>query len=381
MKKKRWLWIIGVVLLVLVIIYFMFGNKKKETVKQGTEPQIEYYTIEGVDQVFINGVVTPVRSQEFVKDTTLGKLGDLQVENGALVEEGTVLYQYIDPNSDIEISRMKAEIQNIQSERYKAARQMDLELKQLANGKSEEGALENNQLNRETIELKYDINGIDNRINQAQQQLDDILEKQVNKVTAPFKGKISIPQDKNRDSAILSLISEDFYVVGNVNEKDLSKIKVDQVAEIKTVSNNQQLKGKLTYISEIPNTASTEGGQGGSSNLSNYTVKLSLDSAEGIKNGYHVQSAINLSDKKIKIPSKAVQFEGDEAFVLVDDFGTVLKKKIVLTTGKDELGQEVEVVSGLESLDKVIVNSDKKLKDGDIIQSDNQPERPGEGAE
>ena len=85
-------------------------------------------------QVFINGTVTPVRSQEFVKDDTLGKLGDLQVANGDLVEEGTVLYQYVDPNSEKEIAEIKSTIQSTEAERYKAVRQMELELKQLASG-------------------------------------------------------------------------------------------------------------------------------------------------------------------------------------------------------------------------------------------------------
>ena len=63
---------------------------------------------------------------------------------------------------------------------------------------------------------------------QLQEQLNDVMARQVNQVKAPFKGKVSIPQKKTRDSAILNLTSEDYYVVGTVNEKDVEKLKVDQ---------------------------------------------------------------------------------------------------------------------------------------------------------
>ncbi|MBP1043191.1 efflux RND transporter periplasmic adaptor subunit [Vagococcus sp. BWB3-3] len=386
--KKRTKVIVGVAgAAVLLIGGFMLLRPKGNDPQQATaEPDIEYFNLEGAEQVFINGSVTPVRSQEFVKDTSLGKLGDLQVENGALVEEGALLYQYIDPNSDKEIADIEGNIQNTQADRYKAARQMELELQQLKDsagktGEDGEAIGGDTAANRESIALKYDINGFDVRLAQMQQQLNDVLERQVNKVTAPFKGKVSIPQDKNRDSAIMNLTSEDFYVVGTVNEKDVEKIKVDQQADVQTISNKKNINGKITYISEVPNAVSSEGGGNGGSSLSNYTVKLSLETTEGIKNGFHVQAAINLDNKKMMIPKEAVQYDKEQAYVLVDDFGTVLKKNITVVTPKEATGDEVEVSSGLEAMDRIIVKSSQKLKDGDVLQAEEGAEQPAEGME
>ncbi|WP_314066776.1 efflux RND transporter periplasmic adaptor subunit [uncultured Vagococcus sp.] len=387
--KKRTKIIVGVTgAAVLLIGGFMLFSPKGSNPKEATaEPEINYFNLEGAEQVFINGSVTPVRSQEFVKDASLGKLGDLQVENGALVEEGTLLYQYIDPNSDKEIADIQGNIQSTQADRYKAARQLELELQQLKNGASQPGedgeaSGGDTAANRESIALKYDINGFDVRLAQMEQQLNDVLERQVNKVTAPFKGKISIPQDKNRDSAIMNLTSEDFYVVGTVNEKDVDKIKVDQQADVQTISNKKNMKGKITYISEVPNTTTTsDGGSNGGSSLSNYTVKLSLETTEGIKNGFHVQAAINLDDKKMVIPKAAVQYDKEQAYVLVDDFGTVLKKNITVVTSKEATGDDVEVSNGLEAMDRIIVSSNKKLKDGDVLQVEEGADQPAEGME
>jgi len=402
MTKKKGFIIGGALLAVLIIAYLAFGlNGKKETEESMEVPEdngIEYFDIVGLKQVFINGTVTPVRSQEFVKDDTLGKLGDLQVNNGDMVEEGTILYQYVDPNSDKEISELKSSIQSAEADRYKAVRQMELELKQLASGNAaptEEGEepapSQDTPEAREAIALRYDINSFDVRLNQLQEQLNDVMARQVNQVKAPFKGKVSIPQEKTRDSAILNLTSEDYYVVGTVNEKDVEKLKVDQKANIKIIANNENVSGAITYISETPGQGGSSGGEGemgGSGNLSNYTVKLSIDSKENLKNGFHVQAAVNLNDKPIKIPSKAVKHDGDQAYVLVDDFGTVLRKNITIKEAekaeakeedkkaksdkKEEAGKEkeVEVTQGLEAMDRVIVNSKTPLKDGDIIGSE-----------
>jgi len=417
MTKKRGLIIGGVVLVVAVIAYLLFGRGGKQEIPENMEAMedngIEYFDIVGLKQVFINGTVTPVRSQEFVKDDTLGKLGELQVKNGEKVEEGTILYQYVDPNSDKEISEIKSSIQSTEAERYKAVRQMELELKKLASGDAaptEEGEepapSQNTAENRESIVLQYDINSYDVRINQLQEQLNDVVARQVNQVKAPFTGKVSIPQEKTRDSAILNLTSEDYYVVGNVNEKDVEKLKVDQKASIKIIANNENVGGAITYISEIPggSEAGADGGMGGSSgNLSSYTVKLSIDSKDNLKNGFHVQAAINLNDEPILIPSSAVKYEGKQAYVLVDDFGTVLRKNITIKETEDKAAakdnkddkankesketkdtsssektekgkkeetskeKEVEVLQGLEAMDRVIVSSKTPLKDGDII--------------
>lgn len=384
-KKTKIILTVAVVGIIGTSAALALGSKSKQNSDKDTEPKIEYFTLKGSKQVFINGTVTPTRSEEFVKDPSLGKLGDLEVKNGDTVEEGTLLYQYIDPNSEKQIAEIKASIQSTQADRNKAARQMQLDLDKLAaadtkpqpNDKEQDdkesptsmpdAPLENTATNRESIILQYDLEGFDVRLTQLEQQLNDVLNDQVNLVKAPFKGKVSIPQEKTRDSAILNLTSEDFYVIGEVNEKDVSKLKVDQIANIQTIADKQSLKGKISYISEIPATASTEPGAGGGSSLSSYTVKLALDDAKKLKNGFHVQASIDLDKQKTMVPKNAIHYDNKQAYVLVDDFGTVLKKDISLNKDNDITDKEVEVTDGLESMDKIIVKSDKKLKDGDML--------------
>lgn len=384
MSKKKKI-IIGVVAGVVVLgigaKLLLGGSGNKDAATE--EPAIEYFSVEDVDQVFINGVVTPTESKEFVKDATLGKLGDLNVKNGDNVEKGAVLYQYVDETSSNQITELKFQIETSQAEKEKAARQMQLELNELANaggsaGSNEESPAPQNTANsQESIRLKYDLNSFDVKMNQLQSQIDELYAKQVNQVTAPFNGQVTVPQDQNRDSAIMTLTSNDFYVEGEVNERDLEKIKEKQPAEVRTIADNKVYKGEIIYIANSPSTAAAAGAganaQGGGASsgngaLSTYTVKLSLKDAKSVRKGFHVQASIKLEDKKIEIPEKAVHTDkkDNKKYVFVDDFGTVLRKDIEIDTKGAKKGNVV-VKSGLEGLDKVIVKSEKELKSGELI--------------
>lgn len=380
-KKKIIIGVIsGVVVLGIGAKLLLGGNGNKEAEKN--ESTIEYFSVEDVDQVFINGIVTPTESKEFVKDTTLGKLGDLNVKNGDNVEKGAVLYQYVDETSSNQITELKFQIESSQAEKEKAARQMQLELNELANagsaGSKEDSSEPQNTANsQESIRLKYDLNSFDVKMNQLQSQIDELYAKQVNQVTAPFNGQVTIPQDQNRDSAIMTLTSNDFYVEGEVNERDLEKIKEKQPAEVRTIADNKVYKGEIIYIANSPSATSaagattgaqTGGTSSGNGALSTYTVKLSLKDAKKVRKGFHVQASIKLEDKKIEIPEKAIHTDkkDNKKYVLVDDFGTVLRKDIEIDT-KDAKKGNVVVKSGLEGLDKVIVKSEKELKSGELI--------------
>ncbi|MGY3766487.1 efflux RND transporter periplasmic adaptor subunit [Vagococcus vulneris] len=352
------------------------------------ENKIEFYTVKDIDQVFINGVVTPVQSKEFTKDTTLGKLGELKVKNGDYVEEGTLLYQYVDDATSTQITDLKYQIESTQAEKEKAARQMNLKIKELTSGqaaaptglKESEAGVETEAspaATRESIELEYDLNSFDMKMNQLQAQINELTNKQVNQVTAPFAGEVSIPQEQNRDSAILTLTSTDFYVQGQVNERDLVKIKEKQPADVKTIAGDKLYKGEIVYIANTPasnaqGAGDAGGGAGGAASqggsMSNYIVKLTIKDGKDIKEGYHVQASIKLNDEKIEVPKEVVKTENGKSYVLVDDFGTVLRKEIT-TTDEGATRGKIVVTSGLESLDKVIMSSDKPVKEGDMIDS------------
>jgi HlyD family secretion protein len=347
----------------LKLFVFASANNDKPTEKANTIVHV----VSGSDQVFIDGIITPSQSEEFIRDSALGKLEKLEVTDGQTLKTVADLYRYTNTELDSSISEIQRSITEQTAAKDKAIRQRDLELKQLKAAPKEKGV--DKKLEKENILLTYDIDSMNAAINALVEQKDELQNSRVTKVTAPFAGKVFIPQERTKDSAILKLTSDDSYVIGTVNERDISKIAVGQKCTINVVSSGKSVTGEITYIAEEPDGASSEYEGGEISGMAQFTVKISLDSKEGIRNGFHVQAAINLTNNLVTIPAKSVIKNGDKTYVLIDDFGSVLKKEIVLDTESKEAKKlpddTVAVKSGLEAEDFVIVSSDQNLRDGD----------------
>ncbi|EAE5953485.1 efflux RND transporter periplasmic adaptor subunit, partial [Listeria monocytogenes] len=63
----------------------------------------------------------------------------------------------------------------------------------------------------------------------------------------------------------------------------------------------------------------------------------------------------------------AIQKEGEQAYVLVNDFGTIIRRDVQVG---QENGDKMAIESGLESADRVVISSKKPVKVGDIVESD-----------
>ena len=100
--------------------------------------------------------------------------------------------------------------------------------------------------------------------------------------------------------------------------------------------------------------------------MSSYSVKIALANLDKVKNGYHMQATIDLGDLgAIELP-KSNSKEGEQAYVLVNDFGTIIRRDVQVG---QENGDKMAIESGLESADRVVISS-KTSKVGDIVESD-----------
>ena len=331
---------------------------------------IEYYTVPDMEQVFINGVVKPEQSQEFQKEAVLGDMGDIQVANGETVEEGTLLYTYENKEVATQIIDLHNQAKRMETQKANADNRRDLAIK-IWNNTPEEERMET----LEEIKMNLSTNDIKAEINEMYSTIESLKEEQYTDVTAPFKGKVYIPEEKDANSALLKLISDEFYVSGTVNERDVEKLALDQLADIKMLSTDLTVTGKVSFIDPNPAGESSEvasfGMAGGSDlTMSNYPIKLTLDSLEGIRNGYHVQAVINLGDLIVKIPTEAIHEEDEQYYVLVNDFGTVVRRVIQLG---EEAGDTTTVTSGLEAEDQIIVSSQEPITEGQVLSESYEP--------
>lgn len=362
MKKKKLLWgiMIGVIVIISGVFLINYVTKKDPgTVVVDEDPYgIEYYNVPAMDQIFVNGVVTPEESQEFYREESLGVRGDLQVENGQVVEEGTLLYSYTNETLQKEISQLYNEAARIETDRANTAYKQ-----QLAIDKWYAASEEERVQTLEEITMDFNLYALDSQIQEIYSNIATMEEKVYTEVTAPFEGKVVIPEEKKAEAPLLKLISENFYVSGTINEKDLDKVKVDQVADITVISNGYTTLGKVSFVDTTPTNENPDP-YAGATTMSSYPVKLSFNSLERIVNGYHVQATINMKENQVMIPKESIHTEGEIQYVLVNDFGSVVRR--VIQTG-EETDEGIAVTSGLEAEDEIIVSSQVEVNEGDLL--------------
>lgn len=103
-------------------------------------------------------------------------------------------------------------------------------------------------------------------------------------------------------------------------------------ADITILSTGDTVKGRVSYISERPVSASSPqdaSGDGSSAtSMSFYGIMLTLDTQDGIIDGYHTQAVIEVNTDKHKVPSASIINDGSEVYVLAEMDGYLRKINI-----------------------------------------------------
>lgn len=367
-KKKRKLWIglvialTALAIVAIIVVKFMNVDSKTMESQEIVGEQTEYYIVPSVEQVYINGVITPNQSEEFMADNEKGEVQNLTVQNGDSVAKGDVLFEYFSQATQDQVDELVNQINQQETARANQAYKNQIEINKFWQTPEEERTMTAAEL-----DANYNTWDMDAEINAQYDALENLKAKTVEIVYAPFAGVVEIPSTKTAETPVLRLVSQDFYLSGTVNEKDLERLAIDQAADITVNSTGTVITGKVATIGQNPSTGDETNsadmmGSSGSTSMSTYPVRLTVDTTEGIKNGYHVQASINLEDQQISIPKEAVQTDGDRTYVLANEFGTIIKKDIKLG---EEQGEEVVVTSGLSAEDYVVVTNPAGLTAGD----------------
>lgn len=363
MKKKKWLWILAIPVLAIlgfIILQFTERDSPVDSVVEEDPYGIEYYMVPPMEQVFVNGVVKPEQSQYFHQEQALGEISELTVTNGEIVEAETLLYSYTNDAIQKEINQLTNEVARLETQRANTAYKQ-----QLAIDRWYEIPEEERTQTLEELYMEFGLYDLDSQIQEQYANIADLEGEVYTEILAPFKGKVVIPEEKTAEAPLLKLISENFYVSGTLNEKDLEKVRLEQPADITVVSTNFTTQGAVSFVDTTP-TETNNDPYGSVSTMSSYPVKLRFNSLDGIVNGYHVQATIQLEENQVVIPTKAIHDKEGKAYVFVNDFGTVAKRMIQL--GGDTAEGTV-ITSGLEAEDEIIISSKVPVQEGDVLDS------------
>ena len=189
-------------------------------------------------------------------------------------------------------------------------------------------------------------------------------------VTAPFAGivtkrNIDVGDLIDTSGKPLFLLSQTdpLRVYVNVPQSYANLVKTGQAVSVTQAElQNQQFKGQVTRTS-------------GSIDASTRTmqVEVSLPNKDGaLLPGAYVQVALPLSaSATLSVPSNALLFRGEGTRVAVIDAQGKVKLHAV-TLGRNN-GTTVEITSGLQASDRLVLNPPDSLVDGDIVTTQQPP--------
>ncbi len=179
--------------------------------------------------------------------------------------------------------------------------------------------------------------------------------------TSPISGVVSLKnvfdsQMVSAGTAAYTIANIDEVVATiNVTENIINKLSVGQSVNVSIKALDKVVTGKIKEINPVANQSST------------YPVKISISNGDHlIKPGMfcEVEIVSENSSNTISLPREAVLRNIEQSYVYVVE-GDVAVMKIV-ETGIDN-GKEIEIISGLQSGDKVITEGQTYVSDQETV--------------
>jgi len=195
-------------------------------------------------------------------------------------------------------------------------------------------------------------------VKQAQLRLDQ------SRLVAPFDGvvtAVNITLGQNvttgaAQGAVQLADLDNLEIVVNMAEVDVSKIKVDQAAQVTLDAlPDQTLRGRVTLVA--PAGVTSQG-------VVNYPVTVRLDSPPAaVKTGMtaNVNIVIDQRNNVLVVPNRALRSQGRQRYVTVLFEGNQMAVQVVAGLSGDT---NTEIVSGLKEGDEVVLNTTTTAQSG-----------------
>jgi len=291
-----------------------------------------------------------------LKTRHAGYVKDILVNVGDEVQKNQTLLK-------IDNAELQAQLQQAKAGKDQAQKQFEIAQKDLERFERLKASNSISEKELEQIQLQYQSSL--SALEQAKQSYNKVAAMMdYTNIKAPFTGTISNKMIQEGDMAmpgmpLLSLTSSgQLEVKSDLSESQITKVKPQQKVSIEVPSVGKTFEGTITEVS-----TSSE------ANGSRYFVKTTFENApKEVLSGMFAKiytMAENNGDSKqilVSIP-KAVLVEknGLEGVYVYGKSNTALLRWI--KTGR-QLGDQVEVLSGLRPKDKIIISAESRLYNG-----------------
>ena len=346
--------------ILLLSVAFIFANCNKENAKIDSETtevikvKVNKITENTNNQYLsVSGKVQATKSAD-VSTRIMGFVNKVHVSVGDKVQKGQLLISI--NNTDLQAKKAQVNAEIIKA---KTA---------FANAEKNYNRYKNLLANNSITQKEMDDMTVDYNIKKANLESVNQIKNEINaqfaysNITAPFNGIVTA---KNIESGSLAnpgipLISletpKDFEVIAMVPESEISQIKTRIKVDVLVKSVNKILKGKVIVVST---SAKNTGGQ--------FLVKIKLDNKpknilSGMFATVHFPIESKLKSDLVLIPIDAVVKNGQlSGIYTISQTNTALLRWLRL--GKT-YGNQVEVLSGLNSNETYILSAEGKLFNG-----------------
>jgi RND family efflux transporter MFP subunit len=327
---------IGIMMLALTIGLVSCGKsgdaKKKAAEEEIPNVQVQQVKIQDVEQTAqLTATVLP-EVKNNISPSTPGRIRKIMVEVGAFVSKGQKLVQMDAAN----LSNLETQVENYQRMYNRVAELFSV-------GGASQQELDN-------AKLQLDV---------AKTNLQNLAENTY--LLSPTAGVVTARNYDNGDiySGQLPILTvmqiNPVKLVINVSESYYSQVKLGMPATIRfDIFEGQTFQGKVSLIYPTIDERTRS-----------FSVEIKLNNSNyKVRPGMFGRVELNFGTaKRIVVPDMAVvkQTGSGEYFVYVYKDGAVIFQKVEL--GR-RLGNEYEIISGLNDGDQVVVSSQAKLADG-----------------
>lgn len=162
-------------------------------------------------------------------------------------------------------------------------------------------------------------------------------------VYAPYNGSVVVKDSEG--NANIEIYSDQLLLSASVSEYDYSKVQVGQSVQVASIANGYEQTTQISSLAKDPQVSSL-------STTAKYALSANLD--RGFIDGQSVK--ITVLSSQFKIPTGSVK--KNTVYLLKN--GRAIKRRIKA----DKESSYYLVTSGLKTGDRLILNPDKRLKNG-----------------
>ncbi|WP_195263489.1 efflux RND transporter periplasmic adaptor subunit [Clostridium sp. 1001275B_160808_H3] len=357
MKKKQI--IIGISIFTLALIATVSGAlyvKNKSTVDSNKENKVDYFEIEEAGGLKFKGSSIISNEQKIILDKSNGEVNEVFVEDGEIVEKDTVLFNYYNEVIQEQVDELNRQISSLSSkidrekERISKLEALKKEVQASAQitNQAEQNLNQGVNIQGEQVENASVLEELNANLNDVISKRDALKEKVVKSVKSEITGKVYI-NNEDPTKEYMRVISEDSLIASESSEFDIEELKIDDKVEMKIISNNKKVTGKITKIEEIPSMSTDQ---------KSMVYKFYVKPDESIKIGFSVELTVNPGE--IVIPKSCVIEEEGKLYVKLVE-GENNKKVEISATLKDD--NYIIQNDTLKVGDKILLNPSEDSKE------------------